>query len=144
MVDSIKINTFLFCSLKNEIVYRTWKKYVEKSTSTELYIAATFVQYLQVESKYFCIAFKAFLVGNLDSLLLKQGHDTPSPADTPYSCRQRTSANSLSNSMHEMNEMEKGVLLQNGNPSLLGFDYYLPNNSNYSLRSTDYGRESNF
>ncbi|KAK5643063.1 hypothetical protein RI129_006908 [Pyrocoelia pectoralis] len=46
----------------------------------------------------------------------KQGSDTPSPADTPYLCRQRTSTN-LTNHVQEMNELERGALLDRGNPS---------------------------
>ncbi|KAJ8984426.1 hypothetical protein NQ317_012489 [Molorchus minor] len=42
----------------------------------------------------------------------KQGRDTPSPNNTPYVCRQRTSAT------QEVNELEKGNLLENGLPLL--------------------------
>ncbi|KAF2905976.1 hypothetical protein ILUMI_00207 [Ignelater luminosus] len=41
----------------------------------------------------------------------KQGRDTPSPADTPYLCRQRNSNASLTNRLQEMNELERGALL---------------------------------
>lgn len=64
-----------------------------------------------------------------------KGRDTPSPSSTPYSCRQRNSGNSIAGNMQEMNEMEKGVLLQNGNPSQSTYDYY-------SGRSN--GHESNY
>lgn len=40
-----------------------------------------------------------------------QGRDTPSPADTPYLCRQRNSNASLTNRLQEMNELERGALL---------------------------------
>lgn len=43
-----------------------------------------------------------------------KGRETPSPNNTPYMCRQRNSAASIPN--HEdMNEMEKGVLLEKDN-----------------------------
>ncbi|CAH1956916.1 unnamed protein product [Acanthoscelides obtectus] len=53
----------------------------------------------------------------------KQGRDTPSPNTTPYVCRQRNSvasahAHASDNSCgEEMNEMEKGVLLERGSCS---------------------------
>ncbi|XP_059484209.1 proton-coupled zinc antiporter SLC30A1 [Neocloeon triangulifer] len=46
----------------------------------------------------------------------KQGRDTPSPGDTPYTCRQRTSAalgslGNLQKESQQVNEMESGHLL---------------------------------
>ncbi|KRT78835.1 hypothetical protein AMK59_8296 [Oryctes borbonicus] len=43
----------------------------------------------------------------------KQGRDTPSPGDTPYMCRQRTvNITATSHRLQELNEMEKGALLE--------------------------------
>ncbi|KAL3267304.1 hypothetical protein HHI36_011435 [Cryptolaemus montrouzieri] len=41
----------------------------------------------------------------------RQGRDTPSPNTTPYMCRQRSTL-SIPTNLQQMNEMEKGVLLQ--------------------------------
>nr|CAD7196535.1 unnamed protein product [Timema douglasi] len=46
----------------------------------------------------------------IDKNLLRKGRDTPSPGDTPYLCRQRTSVANLK----EMSEMESGHLLEEG------------------------------
>ncbi|KAK9680685.1 Cation efflux family [Popillia japonica] len=44
---------------------------------------------------------------------MKLGRDTPSPGDTPYMCRQRTvTVSSTSHRLQELNEMEKGALLE--------------------------------
>ncbi|KAF5301441.1 hypothetical protein FQA39_LY02170 [Lamprigera yunnana] len=47
----------------------------------------------------------------------KQDSDTPSPADTPYLCRQRSVNTNLSSHVQEMNELERGALLDRGNTS---------------------------
>ncbi|KAF5272456.1 hypothetical protein FQR65_LT04924 [Abscondita terminalis] len=47
----------------------------------------------------------------------KQGSDTPSPADTPYLCRQRTVNTNLNSHVQELNELERGALLDRGNSS---------------------------
>ncbi|XP_049837813.1 zinc transporter 1 [Schistocerca gregaria] len=41
----------------------------------------------------------------------KHGRETPSPGDTPYLCRQRSSAASLGTRQQELSEMESGRLL---------------------------------
>ncbi|KAJ8922681.1 hypothetical protein NQ315_007713, partial [Exocentrus adspersus] len=65
----------------------------------------------------------------------KQGRDTPSPNNTPYICRQRTSIAGLPSNQEEMNEMEKGVLLKSGSCSLQNdCDCNSLRGSQYSLR----------
>ncbi|XP_074038808.1 solute carrier family 30 member 1 [Leptinotarsa decemlineata] len=64
----------------------------------------------------------------------KQGRDTPSPSNTPYICRQRNSAASTSLNNLEMNEMEKGVLLEKGTSPLQNECECSLRGSQYSLR----------
>jgi len=47
----------------------------------------------------------------------RQGRDTPSPGDTPYLCRQRNSTTTLNSRNQDLNDVEKGSLLNVGNSS---------------------------
>nr|CAH7757232.1 unnamed protein product [Callosobruchus chinensis] len=77
----------------------------------------------------------------------KQGRDTPSPNTTPYVCRQRNSVASSHGHLgggscgEEMNEMEKGVLLERS-PSCSNGGAQMPATSNgdcdCSLRGSQY------
>ncbi|KAJ8927199.1 hypothetical protein NQ314_020477 [Rhamnusium bicolor] len=60
--------------------------------------------------------------------------ETPSPNNTPYICRQRTSMVTSPTDHEEMNEMEKGVLLEKGISSLETDCDCSLRGSQYSLR----------
>ncbi|KAJ8953806.1 hypothetical protein NQ318_006654 [Aromia moschata] len=66
---------------------------------------------------------------------LAQGRDTPSPNNTPYICRQRTSTGIPGN--EEMNELEKGVLLENGHLSMQCDCECSPRGSQHFLRGAE-------